>query len=106
MVEFNFEPQGSTVTCMFKGRMDSTASMEANKQISAKLDEISKEVDLKNIKVVFNLKEVDYISSAFMRICLQTVQTITQENFSIKETSPFVMKVFKMTGLDKDLNVS
>lgn len=104
MIEFKYEPQ--ILTCAFKDRLDSAISMEIDKQVSAKLDEISKEVDLKSVKVIFDLNGVEFIASAFIRICLQTAKTVTRENFSIRGTSPFVMKVFKMTGLDDDLNIS
>jgi anti-anti-sigma regulatory factor len=57
-------------------------------------------------KVTFDLKHVDYVASAFIRICLATAERVKHENFSIINTTPFIKKVFKVAGIDETLNVT
>ncbi|PIR16850.1 MAG: hypothetical protein COV46_06660 [Deltaproteobacteria bacterium CG11_big_fil_rev_8_21_14_0_20_49_13] len=98
MTDFTLE--NGSLTCRFTGRMDSHASMEAEKIVASKMKEASP------AKVVFDLAEVHYIASGFVRICLQTAKSLATGDFSITNTSPSVMKIFVMTGLDKELKVS
>ena len=56
--------------------------------------------------VVFDLKNVDYISSAFLGICIMISKEVGRENFSIVNVNPAMKKVFKIAKLDTILNVS
>lgn len=106
MIDFQFEQDKLALQCKFKGRMDSQTSMEAEKKVLSKLAEVSAENLTSKLNIVFDLTDVDYIASAFIKICIQAAKTTDQGNFSIINTNPFVMKIFKMAGLDKELNVS
>lgn len=106
MLQFTFDPQNTTLCCIFDGRMDSVASMEAEKVLTTKLASATKEIPADKLKVVFDLGSVNYIASAFMRVCIQTAKIVSREKFAVRRTSPFVMKIFVMAGLDKELNVS
>lgn len=106
MIQFKFVSEEPTLRCNFSGRMDSPASMEVEKSVLAKLAEITSSVPAEKLSIVFDLKEVDYIASAFIKICLQAAKSTGHGNFSVVNTNPFVMKIFKMSGLDKELNVS
>jgi anti-anti-sigma factor len=106
MIELDFDSINSTLSCKFSGRMDSHVSPDIEKSIATKLEEISKETSRGPLRILFDLSEVSYIASAFIRICLATAKNISRENFAVKNTSPFVMKIFKVAGLDKELNVS
>jgi anti-anti-sigma factor len=81
--------------------MDTTKSIEAEKEISTKLQTVTQLTPVDQLHIVFDLGDVDYIASAFIRICLQTAKT-TSGKFSVQKTNPFVMKIFMMTGLDKE----
>lgn len=106
MIQFQFQADKSTLRCDFSGRMDSPTSMDAEKTIRAKVSEAATKVPPSTLNVIFNLTDVDYIASAFIRICLETAKTAGRAQFSVTNTNPFVMKIFKMAGLDKELNVS
>lgn len=58
------------------------------------------------LKVVFDMKDVDYIASGFIRICMDTAKKVSRDNFSIINTSPVIKKIFKIAGLDGSLNIS
>jgi anti-anti-sigma factor len=104
MIGFNFDQEKNTLQCRFNGRMDGAVSVDAEKELQQKLAEIA--ATSPGASVVFNLTDVSYIASAFIRICIKTARDAGKSKFSITGTSPFVMKVFKMAGLDKELNVT
>lgn len=87
--------------CIFSGRLDTLNSMEAESTILTNLSENN------NIKaIVFDLNDVDYIASYFLRLCSVAVDKVdNRENFSIINASPNVYKVFKMAGLCEHLNI-
>lgn len=57
------------------------------------------------VRVVFDLGEVEYVASAFLRFCLVTGSS-TSAGFSIVNTSPFTKKVFTVAGFDRVLDIS
>ena len=102
MVDFKFDSVSNTVWCKFSDRMDTPASADAMKVFSEKL----REVKTDSLKVVFDLKGVEYVASAFIRLCLTAAKGVAKGDFSIINTSPQVKKVFKLTGLDTTLNIT
>lgn len=105
MIDINFDSNNRTIHCVFKGRMDSLATSELEGEFNRRLLEITSSAG-NNIRVIFDLAGVDYIASAFIRLCLQTVKSIEGGNFSVKNTSPMIMKTFKIAGLESLLHVS
>ena len=59
-------------------------------------------------KVMFECKEMDYISSAGLRVFLSAHKNIAMKGgeFSIRNLSPQVKSVFDMTGFSKILNIN
>lgn len=106
MIQFNFETEKETLHCSFSGRMDSPTSMEVEKVIQNKFREVTSKTPADKLGIVFDLADVDYIASAFIRICLETAKMTGNKRFSVTNTKPFVMKIFKVAGLDKELNVT
>lgn len=105
MIRCEFDSENKTLNCIFDGRMDGPTSMEADKHLQLKLEEVSAATAQPSLKVVFDMNSVEYIASAFIRLCLQTAKTVDSGNFSITNTNPFIKKTFKMAGLDQALNV-
>jgi anti-anti-sigma factor len=102
MLTFNYNSEVSIITLSFTGRMDFIAA--------GKVEEIMlNEPYMKNLKpgdnIVFDLKEVDYIASSFIRICVSQAKKVGRSRFSITNCQPFVKKTFKISGLDDILNV-
>ena len=107
MTECNFYQETNLLTCSFTGRMDGVSSEEAEKLIRGKLEEIGGEdIDRAGLKIAFDLAEVGYVSSGFIRICIALAREVEKGNFSLINTSPFVSKIFKTSGLEQVLNVS
>jgi len=104
MFESQFDETTKTLNCAFSGRMDSLNTKEIEEKLAQKVAEVSG--DKEELKVIFDLGGVDYIASAFIRVCLVTAKDITEGNFSITNTNPFIKKTFKIAGLETILNVS
>jgi anti-anti-sigma factor len=95
----NFETSGSQLRVTFSGKMDTKACLEMTPQIE-------KAVAASTSGVVFDLKGVDYVCSAFLRICLQAAKLKGADAFSLANVNPPVMLVLKTAGLDKLLKAT
>lgn len=104
MMEFTFDEPSQTISCRFPERMDTMNSMEATGIFDKGIKEITTQPE--GLAVIFDLKGVEYISSAFLRLCLSAAKSVRKGGFSIINTEPQVMKVFKIAGLDGILRVS
>ncbi len=92
MVEFVESP--GTLTCRFGSRMDTSTcqAIEASvRQRTAGTPDA----------VVFDLAGVDYVSSAFLRLCQVVYKQVEGGRFRICNASPLVTRVFKIAGFDK-----
>jgi len=101
MIRFTIEDditKEKTLVCSFADRMDTENCRKAETEIFNKVRE-------SQIPVVFNLDEVDYIASMFLRLCIQVAKEVDTENFSIINLHPNVKKVFMLAGLDKQINI-
>lgn len=103
MLTFNHNTEEKVLTLTFTGRMDFLAAVKVNEIIAA-------EPAMNNWKpeeqIVFDLREVDYIASSFIRICVSYAKQANPGRFSIVNCQPFVKKTFKISGLDEVLNIS
>ena len=103
MVTFNYNADEKIFTLTFTGRMDFVAVGILNERILA--EPVLKELKPGD-KMVFDLKEVDYIASSFIRICVLYAKQFGSGRFSIRHCQPFVKKTFKVSGLDDVLNIT
>lgn len=91
--------ENDKLTCIFDERIDT----EAGRRIEEELNEQIKS----NIQsVVFDMAAVQYIASAFLRICLKTAKDVGKESFSIKNVQPTVKKIFKIAQLDSLIQIT
>lgn len=104
MVKFNHDPATQTLVCVFSGSMDTGQSSADAGAVAAALDRAGKTTaapPAKPLRVVFDLQDVDYVSSAFFRICLATAKQVRKGNFSVAHARPEVTKLLKIAGLDE-----
>jgi len=102
MVVFNYNIAEKIITVVFTGRMDSLAVVKLNEVIEAA--PVMKDWTPED-KIIFDLREVDYIASSFIRICVGNAKKAGAGRFSIANCQPFVKKTFKISGLDDVLNI-
>ena len=103
MVTFNYNPDIKVFTATFAGRMDTLAVQKLSEILQVKF---SAGEEASGEKYAFDLGEVDYISSSFIRICVSMAKQVGIGKFSIIHCQPFIKKTFKISGLDDILNVS
>ena len=101
MITFDFNKTENTLNCILQGRLGADNAQELSKNIQDKMDEYKSD----GLKTNFDLKEVDYIASSFIRVCLVTAKQLKEGHFSISNANQMIIKVFKMSGLDEMLNV-
>lgn len=107
MYDFEFTEDNKNLICHLKGRLGADNCDKIDQAIQDKIKEINATFAAEeDLGLTMNLKEVDYIASAFIRICLSNARKYGKGNFSITNTSPVIKKTFKIAGLDEILNVS
>ncbi len=89
---------GEKLTCYFEGSMDTDQCLKLE-------EEIEKTVQGAKQSVVFDLEKVDYVASAFLRICIKIAKDIGVQKFSLTGVCPQVKKVFKIAGFDRFMTI-
>lgn len=98
----DFKKSENTLDCFLKGRMGTDNTEGLSQIIQGEIDDFC----IDDLRINFDLKDVDYVASSFIRICVATAKQLGEGNFTISNTSPLIKKVFKIAGLHEILNVS
>ena len=86
--------EGNKVRIQFSGQLTFAACEAIDGEVDAALLK-------KPETVVFDLAEVTFIGSIFIRLCLKTFKKMGREHFCIVNVSPAVQRIFVMAGLDE-----
>ena len=86
-----FVQEEGELRCVFAGALNTTQCSEIEEGLFAKVDEAG-------LPVVFDLKAVDYVSSAFLRLCVGVGKRAGAGKFTVANTQPGVKKVFMISG--------
>jgi anti-anti-sigma factor len=103
MLAFDFNDAEKLTTLTFTGRMDTLAVARLNEMLEAEPRMKEWRADQ---KIVFDLANVEYMASSFIRICVSYAKQASPGQFSMVNCQPFVKKTFKISGLDEVLNIS
>jgi len=109
MVTIDHNNSEKTMTCTFSNRLDTIASIQIVEEINnqmASIRGINDVAVLADVNIIFDLTDVVFISSSFIRICVGTSKQVQSGNFCIMNCDPFIKKTFKIAGLDGILNVT
>ena len=96
----NFEKSqdGSVLTVSLSGEIDSMNTPELEERLIKEIDGVK--------ELIFDFKELEYISSAGLRVLLTMQKTMkSQGSMVIKNTNEEVMEIFKVTGFVRLLNL-
>ncbi len=89
---------GSNLTIALGGRLDTTTAPELETKLKASLDGIS--------FLTFDLKDLEYISSAGLRILLSAQKTMNKQGgMVIKGANENLMEIFEVTGFVDILSI-
>ncbi len=97
-MEATLNKEGTKLTVAVSGRLDTLTSPDLEKQVEPALEGIT--------ELILDLKDLEYISSAGLRVLLGMAQTMEKQG-DMKVTNPneAVMDVFSVTGFDDILTI-
>ncbi len=94
----SFSESGNVLTCLFLQEKMNTENMGG-----AEAEILSRLEAFKGGSVVFDLAKVSYVCSSFLRICVRVSNKLGTGKLLLKNSSPEVKKVFKISGLSQML---
>jgi stage II sporulation protein AA (anti-sigma F factor antagonist) len=80
----------------FEHRMDTATCSGIENEVLAQIEKA-------RAPVVFDIGKVDFVSSAFLRICIMAAKKAGDGNFHVANAAPQIKKVFKIAGMDQFL---
>lgn len=93
----NFTENEKELRCCFGGIMDTTACDRVTPLLKEKIQKaLSKNPDC---QLVFDLENTQYITSAFLRLCVLYHSQFGRHRFRILNFNENVKKVFEVSGL-------
>lgn len=100
VVDIKPEKIGKVLTLRFIGRLDALSTPEAEKKVLGLIENGDKQL-------LFDFSNVDYISSAGMRMLLAVTKKIKSQSghLALFGVTTNVMDVFKMSGFDHVLEL-
>ena len=96
-LNWTMNPEKNCLTIMLEGRIDSTNVAKVEKEVM----EIEKQNE--NVEIVFDAKNLEYISSAGLRLLLKVRKM--QKELLITEVSGEIYEIFKVTGFSEIMNI-
>ena len=83
--------QGSTLTIELEGRLDTTTAPQLESELKTALDGVS--------ELIFDIKDLAYISSAGLRVLLSAQKVMNKQGkMVIRGASEEIMEIFDVTG--------
>ena len=90
--------EGTVLTVSLEGDLDTVSAPVLEKKLQSELDGVE--------KLIFDLSELEYVSSAGLRVFLSMQKKMrTQGSMVIRNTNEEVMDIFKVTGFVKLLHI-
>lgn len=94
----NKQTDGSAMTIALEGRLDTTTAPDLEKEVQESLGGIS--------NLVFDLSQLEYISSAGLRVLLSAQKIMNKQGeMKIKGANEAIMEVFEVTGFIDILSI-
>ena len=92
-----FSEENGTLVCAFKGKLDSVVSDLVEENVFDKIQQA-------HLPVTFDLKDAEYVSSAFLRLSIKAARAAKNMTINIINAKPDIKEVYVMTGLAKIFN--
>ncbi len=92
-----FEETARTLYCRFDKNVDTTLCSEIAPQLRDRIADAEKRIS--DLNIVFDMTQTEYISSAFLRLCILHGKQVGLSHFRVENVSDEVRHVFEITGL-------
>ena len=90
--------EGSKLTITLEGRLDTTTAPELETELKTALDGVT--------ELVFDIKDLAYISSAGLRVLLSAQKVMNKQgDMVVKNVSEEVNEIFEVTGFSDILTI-
>ena len=97
-MNINKKLNGSELLFELEGSIDSTSAPELDKVINESIKDVE--------SLILDFKNVDYISSAGLRVLLVAYKTMAKQGkMIVRHPNSNVMDIFSMTGFDNILTI-
>lgn len=97
-MQINKQMEGTKVTYALEGRLDTTTSPLLEAELKENLEGVT--------DLIFDFSQLEYISSAGLRVMLMAQKMMNaQGNMIVKNVNEIVMEVFEVTGFDEILTI-
>ena len=94
----NKELEGTKLTILLEGRLDTTTSPSLEQELKQDLDSIT--------ELIFDFKKLEYISSAGLRILLAAQKVMNKQgSMVVKNVNEIIDEVFEVTGFSDILTI-
>ena len=98
MLNIGKEKNGSELTVALAGRLDTTTAPDLERELKDALEGVT--------KVTMDLKELEYISSAGLRVLLSAQKVMNRQgSMVVKNASEVVKEIFEVTGFTDILTI-
>lgn len=92
------EANGNELKVTVAGRLDTTTAPELESELKASMDGVE--------NLILDFKNLEYISSAGLRVLLSTQKTMnTQGKMTVSSVNDVIMEIFEVTGFSEILNI-
>ncbi len=97
-MEFDLKKEGSALIVTFNNpRLDYYIIRDMEEQLINEFESCD--------KIVFDMKNVEFIASAFIRLCLEAIQKTGKNNFEMLNVDKFVKTVLQISKFDQFVKV-
>jgi len=106
MLKTNYIKDENKLICTFSGHISGLLCDELATKIDSQMAQIKETGSNQDqLQIAFDLTDVSYIASSYIRICMATAKKLKPGKFSVINCNPFIKKTFKVAGLDEILHV-
>lgn len=106
MFQSDYNKTEKVLVCIFDGHIDTNLCLSYSPELQSIIDKIKATEASGEFEIIFDLKEVSYIASSFIRICVNAAKQVPQGSFKIMNSNPYIKKTFKVVGLDELLKMN
>ncbi|MCR4696915.1 MAG: STAS domain-containing protein [Lachnospiraceae bacterium] len=97
-MKINKKLEGNNLEFALEGRLDTTTAPSLEEEVKNNIEGIK--------ELVFDLKDLVYVSSAGLRVLLSAQKTMNKQgNMIIRNANEEVMEIFEVTGFIDILNI-
>lgn len=90
--------EGTTLTLALKGRLDTTTAPQLEAEVKGSLEGVT--------ALVLDLAELEYISSAGLRVVLSAQKVMNKQgSMVVRNINEYVMEVLEVTGFSDILTI-